>query len=100
MRIFPTLVAHAAAGALGVLDEAVMVGIAVGVDPLESAPDRGQELDEQILVVEPVHHFDRGDQEERRAVDGSVVGRVGDEFQVGQFAVASLVQDLARLLLA
>ncbi len=99
MRIFPTLVAHAPAGALGVLDEAIMVGIAVEVDPLEGAQDCGEELDEEILVVEPVHHFYSGHQEERRAVDRSVVGRVRDQFEVGQLAVARLVQDLAGLLL-
>src|SRR2546430_13977579 len=37
VRVLPTLVAHAAAGALRILDEAVMVQIAVEVDPLEGA---------------------------------------------------------------
>ena len=100
VRVLPTLVAHATTGALGVLDEAVLVRVAVEVDPFEGAQDGGEQLDEQILVVEPIHHFDRGDEEERGAVDGSVVGRVRDQLEVGELAVARLVQDFSRLLLA
>src|SRR2546429_8417630 len=49
MRVLPTLGTHAAAGALGVLDEAVVVRIAVEVDPLEGAQDGGQQPNERIL---------------------------------------------------
>ena len=98
--ILPALVAHTAGGALRILDEAVVVRIAIAVDPGQRAEQGGQKFDEQILVVEPVHHFDGADQEQRRAIDGPVVGRVRNQLEIGELAVASLMQNLAGLLLA
>ena len=70
------------------------------IDPFQRAQHRGQQFDEKILVVEPIHHLDGADEKERRAIDGAVVGRVWDQLEVGQLPVAEFVQDFARFLLA
>ena len=55
--VLPALVAHPQGGVLRVLDQAVLVEIAVAVDPLQGREHVGQQLAEEIDVTRPVQQL-------------------------------------------
>ena len=77
--------------------KAVAVTVAIVVDPRQ-ASFRSFEM---TLQKGPVPGRPPGgvqsDQAERRGVRGAVIGRVRDQLEMGQFAVAYFMQDFARL---
>ena len=91
------MVAQARRRAALVLDEPVAVAIAPLVDPVERGVERRAQLRHRVEVERPAVVAARDHQEQRRRVDGAVVGRVRDLPGAGELAGAQLVQDLARL---
>src|ERR1700674_460035 len=81
-----------------VVEEAITVAIAPAVDPRQRALGGREELAERGAVVRPLHVLGEQDEEERRRVDRSVVGRVRHLAGRSHLAEADLVGDLARLL--
>ena len=100
VRVLPPLVADPAGRAAQVLDEPVAVQVAVPVDPGERGLRVGQELAREPDVAGPPQVLGVHDQEPRRRVHRPVVGRVRHDPRARELAVAHLVQDLARLLVA
>ena len=95
VRVFPALVARAAAV---VLDVAVAVGVSIAHAPLESRFGRGPERVGKGVVVSPVLGLCEGAKEQRGCVDRAVQD-VRPEAALDDLAVADLVQDLAGLFL-
>ena len=80
-----------------VLDEAVAIGIAGPVDPLERAHDRRPNFVEELLIAGCRDVSAGDDNEERCRVDAAVIEAERYFTQRRHFAVAHLVQDLAWL---
>src|SRR4029079_8563375 len=72
--VLPTLVRQATFGGLEVLDVAVAVTVAVLVHPRERPVGVGQQLTQRLLAETPTTELTQQEDEERRGVDGPVVG--------------------------
>jgi hypothetical protein len=80
-----------------VLDVAILVAIAVVVDPGHGGARLALDVAHELVVPRPALVFLEQDEEQHRAVGGAVVGRVRPILERGQLAQADLVQDLPRL---
>ncbi len=96
-RVLPALVGQAALGQPLVLDEAVVVQIAVVVDPLERREGVGPQLLDQLVISRPALVCIEEHDPQRRRIDRAVVRRVRNLTRACKLPVAQLVQDLARL---
>ena len=95
--ILPALVGKPLLGGALILDEAVLVGIAGAVDPLQRRLDRRPQLG-QRFVVAGAFDIKAGQQNEQRGrIDAAVILRERHLAQRGHLAAAHLVQDLAGL---
>ena len=95
--VFPALMHEAADGVPGVLDEAVAVGIAPAIHPLEGALDVRPELAREREISRPFEVRAGENDEERRGVDAPVVPAEGNLAEVGHLAAPRFVEHLARL---
>jgi hypothetical protein len=96
--VLPALVVVAGrAGSRLVLLQPVAVDVAVGVDPRQRPLDVRTDVLEGPSVGVPAPGHGRGPDERRRRLVGAVIGRVGNQLEVGQLPVAYLVLDLAGL---
>ena len=94
-RIFPVHVFTALRGAGFVFLEAIAVEVAVAIDPFRAAQRHVAVLADQCVVAGPFPGLVQQDQVERRGVGRAVVGRMRDTMEMGEFAKADLVRDLA-----
>ena len=99
-RVLPTLVDEAGLGSARVLEEAVAVAIAEAIHPIERGVEARPELTDELDVGRRAVVLGEQDDEERRRVDGAVVGREGHGADARELAASELVHDLARLLVA
>ncbi len=95
--ILPALVGKPLLGGALIFDEAVLVGIAGAVDPLQRRLDRRPQLGQRCLVA-GAFDIKAGQQNEQRGgIDAAVILRERHLAQRGHLAAAHLVQDLAGL---
>ena len=99
-RILPALVDEAAVPVAGVLDQSVPIAIVEPIQPVERPIHVAPQVAEHVERARPRRVLAEEDEEQRRGVHRSVVGRLGDPAQSRQLAHPELVQDLARLLIA
>ena len=96
--VLPALAAHLRP-VRSVLDVPVAVRVTVRVAPGERAFRGRQELAPQRAIAGPLHRLREDMSEERRRVDGAVIGPVRNLAEPRQLAAAQLVEDLAGLFL-
>ena len=90
-RVLPALVLQAGLHALLVVDVAVAVVIPIRIDPGQRRPCLELEVADDLVVAGPGRVLVQENQEERRRVGGSVVGRLRP------FLESRQLEDLARL---
>ena len=98
--VLPALVAQALGRARCVLDVPVPVAVAEAVDPFERGQDALPAVANELVVVGEAPVVRQQDEPQRRRVRGSVVRAVRLLAEDGQLALADLVQDPPRLLVA
>src|SRR6202521_6211629 len=94
--VFPTLLHQAGGGASLVLDETVSVGVAVLVDPMQSALDVWPDLFDKRQVARTQKIAAGQHYEKRGGIDAAVVGSERNFLHHRHFAAAHFMKDFSR----
>ena len=95
--VLPALVGQAVFAFPVIFDKAVAVAVAIFVDPGQRRLDIGPQRADGFLVAGAVEIARRQQHEQRRGIDAAVIAAERHFAQIGHFAGAHLMQDLARL---
>src|SRR3984957_8722511 len=95
MGALPALIGEALLGLPVVLDEAVAVPVAVGIDPPQGRLRVGPQRAHQFQVARAHEIFTEQQNEQRSGVDAPVVAAEWNLMQIGHLAMTHLMQYLA-----
>ena len=97
MAVLPALILQALIGQPAIFDKAVAIPVAMLVDPGERSLDLRHDAVQKADVAGAVEIGPGQHDEKRRGIDAAIIMAEGHLAQLGHFAAANLVQDLAWL---